>query len=651
MTTETLDAVLARLSRVRRLQDGTYTALCPAHDDHRPSLSVSVGAEGRVLVHCHAGCATADVLRAVGLEVADLFPGRSPPRATTRSGGRLYESLEAAVVQVQKALDAHGLVRYVYRSASGRPLMATVRFQRGDGSKTFRPFHPVAGGWRVGDPPAPLPLYGLDRLAAGRAGADVYVVEGEKCADAAHRLGLVAVTSAHGAAAASRTDWSPLAGRRVIVLPDADEAGEAYARDVVRLVRGLEAAWPGRGAAAEVRVVRLPGLEPGGDLVDFIAAEQAAGADDAVLCDRLDVLASEAPAAPLDEAADGLVTVSLADVEPEQVTWLWNGRMPMGKLTLLAGDPGVGKSIVTLDLAARVSRGGPMPLETERTDPADVMLLSAEDSPADTIRPRLERAGADLARVVAVASVLAEPTGSAWFNLGRHLNHMEAVLRGRPAVRLLVIDPIDAYLGQADAHRSSDVRAVLAPLARLAASRRVAVIAVVHLNKCGDRPQAVYRTMGSLAFPAAARAVWLLAKDTTGGDRRLLVPVKMNLGPEPSGAAFRFRDGQVQWEAEPVRVGADQLLADHQNPGEGGERAEAIAWLKDRLADGPVEAAAAIAAARDAGIALRTLKRAKRDLAVASVRRDDRWVWLAAGGEGSEAARPSAEEPLLAPPS
>lgn len=319
----------------------------------------------------------------------------------------------------------------------------------------------------------------------------------------------------------------------------------------------------------------------------------------------------------------------LVAVTREQLDWLWPGRVPLGKLTLLAGDPGLGKSFVTLDMAARVSRGQPWPDVPLLPQAAgDVVLLNAEDDLADTIAPRLDRAGADDTRIVAIEGV-AGPTGRRHFSLKTDLLRLEEVLQSNPHTRLVVIDPIDAYCDHVDSHKSTEVRGLLAPLAELAGRHRVAIVAVTHLSKTGGT-KAIYRAMGSLAFAAAARSVWMIVK----GDarRRLLLPAKLNVGDEPDGLAYAIEEGRVAWEPSPVRMHADDAFAAEaaaNEPGRGAERREAIAWLREQLAGGPRPASDVIELGGQLGFNERTLQRAFKLLG--GVRKREgfcgRWTW------------------------
>ncbi|MBI4574708.1 MAG: AAA family ATPase [Planctomycetes bacterium] len=267
--------------------------------------------------------------------------------------------------------------------------------------------------------------------------------------------------------------------------------------------------------------------------------------------------ANYAPPAP--------VVVRVADVEAVPVRWTWPGRIPAAKLTLLVGDPGLGKSLLTLYFAAVVSRGALWP-GREPSEQGAVVILSAEDDVADTIRPRLDAAGADT-KVIHALTAIRDGAHERVVCLDRDLPAVEATIEraGRTApVRLVVIDPISAYLGDVDSHVNAAVRGALAPLAALAQRTGAAVLAVTHLRKAPG--QAVYRAMGSLAFTAAARAAWGVARDAKDpeGRRRLLLPIKANLAAAPKGIGFRVvADGagpRIKWDTDPVTADVEDAL-------------------------------------------------------------------------------------------
>lgn len=326
-------------------------------------------------------------------------------------------------------------------------------------------------------------------------------------------------------------------------------------------------------------------------------------------------------------------TKCFADIAPERLRWLWPGRIPLGKVTIIAGDPGLGKSLVTLDLAARVSRGGMWPDGSENLI-GGVLLLSAEDDAADTIRPRLDACDANVENIHILESItVVDGDGRPDSKLVTLLDvePVELWLHRHPDCRLIIIDPITAYLGDADSHKNAELRALLTPWAKLAADCGVAVVAVSHLTK-NSSTSAMYRITGSLAFVAASRAVWVVCKDKQDPDRRLFLPVKCNLGPDQQGLAYRvFADGDavmIEWEPDPVQIDAQDALAPDVPDRERPERDEAVEWLRDQLGNGPVTVKDLKKEAIAAGVAWRTLERAKVSAGVRARKRGmGGWIW------------------------
>lgn len=257
--TEILYKIKAVTGYAPRRSGKGWQCRCPSHEDRQASLSLSAGDDGRVLLHCHAGCEAESVVAALGLGMADLMPHQSSNGYAQRAAAkppRTWATMDIAA----KACCPPGhtlAATYVY-SDSTRPQYAAVARYDGPNGKTIRPFRRVDGGWSCGDPPRWTP-YHADAVARDTS-RTVYVTEGEKCADAATAMGLLAVTSAHGASAASKTDWSSLAGRNVVILPDCDAPGERYATDVAGILHTL---------GCRIKIVRLSGLPEHGDIVDW----------------------------------------------------------------------------------------------------------------------------------------------------------------------------------------------------------------------------------------------------------------------------------------------------------------------------------------------------------------------------------------------
>ncbi len=260
------------------------------------------------------------------------------------ANGETYATDVAAIEDAGRSIDGGKLMNvWQYTDAAGAPLMAVARFDLEDGSKQFRPVHLNCTGWKLGDPAGKLPLY---KLATLPAAGMVWIVEGEKCADAAETIHLPAVTSSHGAMSADKSDCQPLAGREVAILPDADKAGEGYARTGAANLAKLD-------PPARVKIVHLPGLGDGEDIADYIDARDSMGSED--ISQSVLTLANAVPWIDPSENVGGPVLVCMADVEARETSWLWPGRIALGRITLLVGKPGEGKSFLAIDAAARVT--------------------------------------------------------------------------------------------------------------------------------------------------------------------------------------------------------------------------------------------------------------------------------------------------------
>jgi hypothetical protein len=318
-----VEKVLSRFPDARKSSKG-WTACCPAHEDQNPSLSIDEGDDGRALIHCHAGCSTDAVCRAKGLALADLMPDRgngSPAPRCDRRPVKAFPSAAAAIRDLERGLGPRSQ-EWPYYDDHGVHVGSVIRWNKPHG-KEIRPIRRQDGQWRIGGMQALRPLYRLPELKA----VDLVVVaEGEKAADAAVALGFSATTSAHGSQSANQTDWSPLAGKRVIILPDNDSAGDRYAKDVTAILTRLE-------PTPTIKVVSLPHLPAGGDIADLVEAVGIAGHSD--LRNRINALIEEASPEHLDPA-------DAARTEDDRPTiWIEKGEKPRitdQSLAVLAQD-------------------------------------------------------------------------------------------------------------------------------------------------------------------------------------------------------------------------------------------------------------------------------------------------------------------------
>lgn len=312
-----------------------------------------------------------------------------------------------------------------------------------------------------------------------------------------------------------------------------------------------------------------------------------------------------------DVTARPLPVRRLSDVRPEAVEFLWHPYLPAGKLVLLAGDPGVGKSFISAALAAAISRGEGLPGFDARP-PADTLILTAEDGLGDTLRPRLDRLGADASRVHATDDLLD-------FSEGGTLDRLRAtVLSLRPA--LVVVDPIVSYFGgRLDWNRANQVRSVLGPLGEIAADSGACVLVVAHLSK-GRAGRALHATSGSVDFGAAVRSALLAGTAGDGSEQRALCHVKSNLAAQGPSLAYSIDDGVLTWRGTSELRAAD-LLAGEGEPEEIAARDEAETLLAELLARGEMPASEIFAEAERQGVSRRTVQRARRRLGITTDRR------------------------------
>jgi hypothetical protein len=323
-----------------------------------------------------------------------------------------------------------------------------------------------------------------------------------------------------------------------------------------------------------------------------------------------------------EDTTDLVRLTTLADVQPERVSWLWPGRIPVGKLVTLDGDPGLGKSTLALAITATITTAGIWPDGSVCAYPGAVLLMSAEDGLADTIRPRLDAAGADVTKVHAVDGVPIDADGTLRPpTLADVLALDEAITR--TGARLLVIDVVMAYLPNGtDSHKDQDIRRVLSRLAALADRTGCTVLLLRHLNKTSGRDP-LYRGGGSIGIVGAARAGLLVAPDPDDTDRRVLASVKSNLGPAPDSLAYRlvgegeFGVARVQWEGATAYT-ASALLA---TSDDADDRGEVESWLRDYLeAEGRANAGDVIRDGKLAGFSENQVKKARKRVGAASIR-------------------------------
>ncbi|GCB02945.1 AAA family ATPase [Ralstonia sp. SET104] len=334
---------------------------------------------------------------------------------------------------------------------------------------------------------------------------------------------------------------------------------------------------------------------------------------------------------------DGVILVNGADLEPQPVRWLWRDWLALGKLHILAGAPGQGKTTIALAFAATVTSGGRWP-DGSRCEPGNVLVWSGEDDPADTLLPRLLAAGGDRGCVYFVAGSRVNGEVES-FDPARDMATLQAEAERIGNVRLLIVDPVvSAVTG--DSHKNTETRRALQPLVDLGASMGAAVVGITHFSKGGQGSDPTQRVVGSVAFTAVARVVLVAAKvkSEDGEDRRILARSKSNIGPDEGGFEYRLEQSEplpdilasyVAWGAS-VAGTARELLTDpeEQDDGEVSAKDAAIEFIKEVLGDDVVPMKAIEAEAKEAGIAWRTVRRAADALGVKSRKGEGgKWYW------------------------
>ena len=308
--------------------------------------------------------------------------------------------------------------------------------------------------------------------------------------------------------------------------------------------------------------------------------------------------------------------INMADVEAVAVKWLWKPYIPLGKITIIQGDPGEGKTTLALSIAAALTQGEKLPNEAESKAPVNVIYQTAEDGLADTIKPRLEAVNADCTRVLVIDESKEE--------LSMTDERIEKAIQ-QTGAKLIILDPIQAYIGaNVDMHRANEIRPVMSKLGRIAEEYGCAVVLIGHMNKAAGQKSS-YRGLGSIDITAVARSVLIVGKMRDSPSKRIMTQAKSSLAPVGKSLLFEINENSaLEWKGE-VDITAEQFL---ENGGAELSKLEiATEFLLETLKNGKVSQKEIAAAASDYDFSARTLNEAKKNLKVLSIKADNKWYW------------------------
>jgi RecA-family ATPase len=326
----------------------------------------------------------------------------------------------------------------------------------------------------------------------------------------------------------------------------------------------------------------------------------------------------------------GLQLIPLSEVEAGGIDWLWWHVIPTGKLTFLVGDPDVGKSFLSMFIASKISTGEPLPnVPKELAKKGTVLLLQAEDAPSDTILPRILNTGGDTSKILILKGTR-EKDSIKLFNFVEDLPRLEEVLERRRDIKLVIVDPITAYMKKVDYFKDTDVRGkVIAPLFALADKYKIGILLIAHMTK-DESKKAIYRLGGSIGLLAGARCVWIVLQNTSdkNGEWRKLACIKMNIAKKPTKAmSFQIYEPRPD---EPTLSFSDNLVdCDIENELSGKQRKIDLAkdFLRDFLKYGKRKSEEVYESGKANNHSKKTIRRAKEILEVVVFQEDGAWYW------------------------
>ena len=318
----------------------------------------------------------------------------------------------------------------------------------------------------------------------------------------------------------------------------------------------------------------------------------------------------------MEEKKTELKIIKMSEIESQEIEWLWFPFIPYGKLTIIQGDPGDGKTTLVLNLAAKLSKGEALDKNMDIKEPIMVIYQTAEDGLADTVKPRLELAGADCEQII----VIDESDKS----LSMADERLEEAIQTTGA-KLLILDPIQAYLGGGmDMNRANEARDMTKKLGALAEKYKCAIVLIGHMNKASGN-KAAYRGMGSIDFFAVARSVLLVGRMEGEPNIRAVVQIKNNLAAFGHPKAFALSEAGFRWLGD-YDITADEILG---GIAPKANKLEQAKQLLRKLAEtsNAVQSNEIFDMAEEQGISKRTLESAKKELGIRAKKINNSWYW------------------------
>lgn len=611
--------VVSRLPKAKKTGKG-FIALCPAHDDKSPSLSISEGSGGRILLKCFTGCSTEAILHAIGLEMKDLFPNNDPFFEQTCSNISPVRFNGNGSTEAPKTANTSKEIAavYEYTDERGEVLYQNVRYE----PKGFRQRRPDGNGGYIYN------LNGIDRVPyrlpelihAVKNGIDeIWFTEGEKDADNLRMLGFTAT---------SFKNWNPslnpyITDAHAVLFRDHDTSGVKQTNEAARRIAEV---------AKSVKVIDLFDGEPlpdkhGLDVSNWIEARNGEGLANDDISEHLAVIVEGSghwqPDTPDTRPATGLEIEFLNTVTALEVAWLARPLIPFGFFTLLDGIEGIGKTYAMLDIAKRLTLGLAMPFNDEKHEPSKVLFLSVEDSPEYILKPRFEKMQGDCSR-------LAILRGNFDFSDAGFAD-LEQTIKAHD-IKFVLIDPLFSFTGKADINNTSDVRPITDRLNRIAAKLGISIVGIRHINKSKGYGDPRNAGAHSVAWLQGCRSGLIVGHDAEDKAKRGVAQTKLNIAAE-SNTVYGFEiaaDGVFSWTGE-SDLTISGMLAHKANESNEDRSAiaDAIRFLKEQLANGGKLKSDLDIEARGEGINTASLNRAKARLQIKPRKTGltGGWIW------------------------